>query len=169
MALVLLAAQAAAIIINSLTAPATVRVNTASVQAVIGSDASRPGERVLTVIYPAASANPAARDVQIAAEKTDWSGGQGIVFHAKAEHPMRISISFIDRNHVAYTAYVNLTSNNWEQVAIAFDQIEPNAFFQPPDAKKGSAIDVSDVKFIAFAPQEKGAGQVAVTAFTVVK
>jgi hypothetical protein len=167
MTLALLAAQAA-IIINSLTVPATVKPNSADVQVSIGSDASVPGEKVLTVIYPAASANPAARDVQVSAEKTDWSAGEGLMFRAKAEHPMRMSVSFMDRNHVVYTAIVNLTSGNWEQVAIAFDQIEPNAFFQPPDAKKGSAIDVSDVKFIAFAPQEKGAGRLSVTAFRVV-
>lgn len=168
MTFALLAAQAA-IIINSLTVPADVKVATTNVLAVVGADASLPGQRVLTVTYPAASSNPAARDVQIAAEKTDWSSGQGLVFKARAEHPMRISVSFIDRNHVAYTALVNLTSSNWEDVAIAFDQIEPNPNFQPPDAKKGSAMDVSDVKFIAFAPQEKGAGRVSVTAFTVVK
>ena len=157
------------IVINSLATPASVRVNSPDVHVMMGSDASLPGERVLTVVYPAASANPAARDVQVTAEQTDWSAGRGLVFRANAEHPMRMSLSFIDRNHVAYTAYVNLLGNGWQQVAIAFDQIQPNQFFQPPDAKKGSAIDVSEVKAIGFAPQEKGAGRLAVTAFTVVK
>ena len=165
--LALVVAQAV-IVINSLATPASVRVNSPDVHVAIGSDATLPGERVLTVVYPAAGANPAARDVQVVAEKTDWSGGRGLVFRAKAEHPTRMSISFVDRNHVAYTAYVNL-GTGWQQVAIAFDQMQPKLFFQPPDAKTGSAIDVSDVKVIGFAPQEKSDGRLSVTAFTVVR
>jgi hypothetical protein len=42
-------------------------------------------------------------------------------------------------------------------------------YFQPPDAKLGTPIDVSDVKFIAFAPQDRTSGRLAIGKFVVVK
>lgn len=55
------------------------------------------------------------------------------------------------------------------QVQIPFDTVRPNPYFQPPDAKKGSRIDVSDVKFIAFAPQDKAAGRLMIDSFVLAK
>jgi hypothetical protein len=47
--------------------------------------------------------------------------------------------------------------------------IRPNPYFQPPDAKLGFAVDVSDVRFIAFAPQDPTSGRLAISKFVVVK
>ena len=41
-------------------------------------------------------------------------------------------------------------------------EIRPNQFFQPPGAKTGAPLDVSDVKFVAFAPQDQAAGRFAI-------
>jgi len=145
-----------------------VRANSTAVRLSVTQDPDR-NERVLVVEYPEPGPNPAARDVQCVAERTDWSGSSGIAFQVKSGQPSRMSVSFIDRNHVVYTAYVDLKGGEWQAVQIAFDSISPNRFFQPPDAKTGSPIDVSDVKFIAFAPQDKVAGRLMVTSFRLSK
>ena len=146
-----------------------VRANSASVTLSVTQAPALGNERVLVVEYPEASANPAARDVQCVAEHTDWSGNRGIAFQVRSEQAIRMSVSFVDRNQVVYTAYVDLKGGEWQAVQIAFDSITPNRFFQPPDAKTGSPIDVSDVKFIAFAPQDKASGRLMVTSFRLAR
>ncbi len=78
-------------------------------------------------------------------------------------------MSFLDRNRVAYTAWRDLNGGEWQTVQIAFDDIRPNPYFQPPGATLGAPIDVSDVSWIAFAPQDRTAGQFAIGAFIVSK
>jgi len=123
---------------------------------------------VLLVEYPAASGNPAARDVWCEAEHVDWTAGRAIAFQARAEHAMRISVSFMDRNRVAYTSWSELPAGEWQTVRVAFEQIKPNPYFQPPGAKTGAPLDVSEVKAIGFAPQDPGAGRIAISRFVVV-
>jgi hypothetical protein len=55
----------------------------------------------------------------------------------------------------------------WQQVRIPFEEIRPNPFFQPPDAKTGAPLDVSDVKAIAFAPQDQASGHLEIGKFVV--
>jgi hypothetical protein len=55
----------------------------------------------------------------------------------------------------------------WQTVQISFDEVRPNPYFQPPDAKTGAPIDVSDVQRIGFAPQDKAAGRLAISRFVV--
>ena len=126
-------------------------------------------QRVLTVEYPPPTGDPAGRDVQCAAAARDWSVGSGIVFRIKPDHDTRISVSFFDRNHVVYTAWRDLKGGEWQFVRVPFAEIRPNPFFQPPDARTGSAIDVSDVPFVAFAPQDKASGQLTIGRFVVTK
>jgi len=75
---------------------------------------------------------------------------------------MRLSVSFMDRNHVAYTHWVELQGGEWQTVRIPFAQLRPNPYFQPPDAKQGAPLDVSEVQRIGFAPQDPGAGHLAI-------
>jgi hypothetical protein len=124
-------------------------------------DVSRQGP-VLVVEYPAASGDPAARDVWCEVENSDWSGAKQLVFNARAERAMRLSVSFLDRNRVAYTHWVELEAGSWQTVWIAFGQLRPNPYFQPRDAKKGAPLDVSEVQRIGFAPQDSGAGRLAI-------
>lgn len=124
-------------------------------------DVSRQGS-VLVVEYPAASGDPAARDVWCEVENSDWSGAKQLVFNARAERAMRLSVSFLDRNRIAYTHWVELQGGDWQTVWIPFEQLRPNPFFQPPDAKKGAPLDVSEVKDIGFAPQDPGAARLAI-------
>jgi hypothetical protein len=148
---------------------AGVRARNPDVHLTIGRDPSGPDESVIFVEYPAPTTDPAGRDVRCDAQSQDWSSGRAISFQVKPSHDMRLSISFFDRNGVVYTAWANLKADAWQPVEVAFDEVRPNPYFQPPGAKLGSAIDVSDVSFIAFAPQDQTSGRLAVGKITVVK
>jgi hypothetical protein len=148
---------------------AGVRAANPDVHLSVGRDAAAPGEPVLFVDYPAPTADPAGRDVQCEARNHDWTGGRAVSFRVKPERSMRLSVSFLDRNRVAYTAWTELKGGVWQLVRIPFDQIRPNPYFQLPDAKTGAPIDVSAVKTIAFAPQDQTAGRLTIGRFVVSK
>jgi hypothetical protein len=81
---------------------------------------------------------------------------------------MNLSVSFLDRNGVAYTTWTELQGGAWQTVRISFDQIRPIPYFQPPGANIGAPIDVSEVLRIGFAPQDQAAGRMAISRFVVV-
>jgi hypothetical protein len=87
----------------------------------------------LVVDYPAPTNDPAGRDVQCNAAARDWTGGRAIAFQVKPAHALRLSVSFFDRNGVVYTSWSDL-NEGWQSVRIAFDDIRPNPYFQPPGA-----------------------------------
>jgi carbohydrate binding protein with CBM11 domain len=160
----------AVIVIQSFTdGLAGVRAANAGVRLSIGRDPSMSDQPVLVVEYPEPTGDPGGRDVRCAAENTNWTAGRAISFQIKPDNPMRLSVSFLDRNHVTYTAWTELKGGVWQQVRIPFDEIRPNPFFQPPDAKTGAPIDVSEVTFIAFAPQDPTSGRLAMGRFVVSK
>jgi hypothetical protein len=163
-------AQSAVIVIHAFDEGlAGVRAANPAVHLSVARDSSVTDERVLIVDYPAPTDDPAGRDVQCAAEKQDWTGGRAISFQIKPDHSLRMSLSFLDRNRVAYTAWTELKGGLWQLVRIPLDEIRPNPFFQPPDARTGRPIDVSDVKGIAFAPQDETSGRLAIGKFVVSK
>jgi hypothetical protein len=135
----------------------------------IGRDSELAEERVLWVDYPGPTDDPAGRDVRCDAETRDWTAGRAIMFRVKPDHAVKLSVSFLDRNHVAYTAWRDLEGGVWQRLRIDFDEIRPNPYFQPPDAKKGAPIDVSEVKGLGFATNDGTAGRLAVGRFVVVK
>ena len=130
-------------------------------------DPALADQPVLRVEYPAPGANPAGRDVWCDVEQTDWTSGRAIVFQVRPEHATRLSVSFMDRNRVAYTHWVDLQSGAWQTVRIPLDQIRPNPYFQPPGANTGAPIDVSEVARLGFAPQDKSAGELTISGFVV--
>ena len=146
---------------------AGVRAANPDVHLSIGRDPSINEERILIVDYPARTSDPAGRDVQCAAVNQNWTAGRAISFQVKPDLATRMSFSFMDRNRVAYTAWVDLQPGAWQSIRIPFDALRPNPFFQPPDAKRGAPIDVSDVKAIAFAPQDEMPGRLAIGSFVV--
>ena len=148
---------------------AGVRAGNPDVHLSLGRDPSVSEEHVLRVEYPSPTKDPAGRDVQCAAEHQDWTAGRAIVFQIKPTHPVKLSLSFTDRNRVAYTAGRELKGGVWQLVRIPFDEIRPNPFFQPPDAKTGAPLDVSEVKGIAFAPHDLTSGVLAIGKFVVSK
>ena len=122
------------------------------------TDAEIPTERVVVVEYPPPGADPASRDVWIDTEHRDWSKARAIEFEVRALHPTRISVSFIDRNRVVYTTWSDLLHTSWHTVRVVLDSIQPNPYFQPPEAMKGRKVDVSDMSGLALAPQDTTAG-----------
>ena len=146
---------------------AAIRAANPDVHLSLGQDGAVPGQRVLMVDYPAPSADPAGRDVRCNADATDWRAGRAIEFQVNPDHAIRLSVSFMDRNGVVYSERPDLEGGKWQRIRIAFDAIRPNPYFQPPNAITGRPLDVSDVKFIAFAPQDPAAGRVAVGPFMV--
>lgn len=146
---------------------AGVRAANPDVRLSVARDPSGPDEPVLQVEYPAPTGDPAGRDVQCEAENRNWSSGRAVSFHVKPAHALRLSVSFLDRNRVVYTLWADLKEGVWQPVRFAFAEMKPNPYFQPPGAKQGSAIDVSDVGFIAFAPQDQTSGRLAIGRFLV--
>jgi hypothetical protein len=63
--------------------------------------------------------------------------------------------------------WTELEGGVWQLVRIPFDEIRPNPFFQPPDAKTGVPIDVSEVKNIAFAPHDQTSRRLVIGRFVV--
>jgi hypothetical protein len=146
-----------------------VRAANPDVHLEVGRDPSISDEPVLMVEYPAPTDDPAGRDVHCDAENQDWTAGHAISFQIKPAHAVRLSLSFVDRNRVVYTTWVELTGGVWQLVRIPFDEIRTNPYFQPPDARAGTPIDVSEVKGIAFAPHDRTAGHLAISKFVVLK
>lgn len=147
----------------------SVRAANSNVAIRIGRDRALADEAVLEVEYPPPTDDPAGRDVWCDAENTDWTAGRAIAFQVKAANPERLSVSFFDRNRVVYTTWIDLQAGVWRSVRLEFDQLRPNPYFQPPDAKTGTPIDVSEVKGIAFAPHHRASGQVVVSRFVVTR
>jgi len=145
---------------------AGVRADNAEVRLSVGVDAD-VGD-VLFVQYPDKSDDPAARDVWCEAVDTDWTSGRSISFRVKPDPAVRLSVSFMDRNGVAYTAWRELDGGIWQTVDIAFADIQPNPYFQPPCANTGAPIDVSQVTRLGFAPQSPQPGRLAISSFQVV-
>src|SRR5262249_27116726 len=114
-----------------------VRAANPDVHLSLGRDPSVSEDRVLVVEYPVPNKDPAGRDIQCAAEHQDWTSGRAISFQIKPTHQVKLSLSFIDRNRVAYIAWRELKGGVWQRVRIPFDEIRPNPFFQPPHAKTG--------------------------------
>ncbi len=146
-----------------------VRAANPDVHLSVGRDPAMPDEPVLFVEYPAASGEPAARDVQCDAENQNWTAGRAIAVRVKPAHPIRLSVSFFDRNRVAYTTWAELQGGVWQEVRIPFEELHPNPYFQRPDARTGAPLDVSEVNRIAFAPQDPASGRMAIGRFVVVK
>jgi hypothetical protein len=162
--------QAAVVVIQSYERGlAAIRTANAAVKLSVDQGAALPGQPVLLVEYPAPTADPAGRDVWCDAETVDWTRGRALSFQVKPEHDLRLSVSFLDRNGVAYTSWSDLRGASWQTVRIPFDEIRPNPYFQPPGAKKGAPIDVSEVRRIGFSPQDRSAGRLAISRFVVVQ
>jgi hypothetical protein len=124
---------------------------------------------VLQIDFPAASGDPAARDVYLGAESRDWSTGHAVIVRVRPTQAIRVSISFLDRNRVAYTTWFQLRAAVWQTLRIPFSDFKPNPYFQPPDARRGAALDVTDVSGIGLAPQGPAAGRLAISGIFVVR
>jgi hypothetical protein len=131
----------------------------------VGHDVGLGDENVLFVDYPKSLAEPAARDVWVEAEVTDWSRARALSFRIKPDLAVKLSVSFIDRNRVGYTSWIELTGEQWNDVQLTLDAFRPNPRLQPPDAKPGLPVDLTEVKAFGFAPEGGAPGRLALTSF----
>lgn len=141
----------------------TVRAASAEVALSVRRDPAVPDGAVLEVEYPARATDPAARDVWCDVERRDWTRGSVIRFGIRPDRAIPISVSFLDGNRVAYTAFLSLQAGVWQTVRISLASIEPNPYFQPPGADLDAPLDVHDVAMIGFAPQDPEAGRFSIT------
>jgi hypothetical protein len=141
----------------------------AAVKLRVGADQSLEGASVLLVEYPEPSTDPAARDVRLDATTTNWSTGRALMFRVKPDAAIRLSLSFVDRSGVVYTSWTSLETGAWQTVRIDLATIRPNPYFQPPTAKRGAPLDVSEVKWLAFAPQDARAGRLSIDRVVLVE
>lgn len=145
-----------------------VHVRNSDLRIETGEHPETPNETILLVDYPLANADPAGRDVWCDAIDKDWSVGTAILLTVKPQKALRLSISFLGRNGVAYTSWFDLKGGEWQIVRIRFDELQPNPYFQPPGSDKDSPIDVSEVERIGFAPQSPEKGKLMVGKISVV-
>jgi hypothetical protein len=146
-----------------------IRAANPKVRLQVGRDSAKSNEDVLFVDYPSAGNDPAGRDVHLEAQHRNWSSATGIAFQIWSQRPVRLSVSFVDRNRVAYTTWVEADGSGWQPINLPFRDIRPNPYFQPPGAQVSAPIDVSDVNAISFAPQDTAAGRFALTRFVLIK
>lgn len=132
-------------------------------------DPSATSEVVLVVDYPPPNADPAGRDIWCDAAIKDWSVGSAISLRVKPQKALRLSISFLGRNRVAYTSWADLKGGEWQTVQVRFDEIQPNPYFQPPGSEKDSPIDVTEVAKIGFSPQGPEGGQLLLGTISLVE
>jgi len=144
-----------------------VRCANPAVTLAIARDPALPGQSVLSVEYPSPTADPAGRDIWCDASIRDWSAEPAIWFRVRPHQALKLSVSFFDRNRVAYSTWFELQAGVWQPVRVVFEQLRPNPYFQRPDAKVGAVIDVTDVRAIAFAPHDPLAGRLAVSRFVI--
>jgi hypothetical protein len=126
-------------------------------------------EPVLSVAYPESTGNPAGRDVWCDAEDRNWTEGRAISFKVRSDQALRLSVSFMDGNRVAYTHWLDVTGGAWQTMEIPFSDIKPNPYFQPPGADRTAPLDVSNVARLGFAPQTPGAGHLTIGPLLIVR
>lgn len=146
-----------------------VRALNSAVKLRVDRDSNVGDEPVLVIDYPAPDADPASRDVAFDVENRNWTSGHALQLRLKPSHPIRISVSWLDRNRVAYTWWSELRDTGWQTLRVPFGEIKPNPYFQPPGAKLGSSLDVSDVRYMALSPQDSSSGELAIARISVVK
>ena len=146
-----------------------VRAVTGALRLSLRGDSSHIADSLLVVEYSPPTSDPAARDVRLEAATTDWTAGHALSFRILPASAVRLSVSFLDRNRVAYTSWIQLDADRWQTIRIPFETLRPNPYFQPPDAKTGTPLDVSRVTEIAFAPQSADSGRLVMSRIVVVK
>ena len=87
----------------------------------------------------------------------DWTGAKRVTCKIYSTEPLFIEIGFNDGNQNAYVAHFPQTQGKgWETLSIPFEKFDLNEFYQPTDAKKGAAQDLSHIETFNIAPHTSG-------------
>lgn len=87
----------------------------------------------------------------------DWRGAKRITLRVKSDAPISLELAFNDATQSAYVAPpVSAEGKGWQTLTVDFAGFTLNPYYQPPQAKKGAAQDLSKVE--AFNINVKSAG-----------
>ncbi len=87
----------------------------------------------------------------------DWTGAQKITCKIYSKEPLFIELGFNDANQNSYVAHFPQTQGKgWETLSISFDKFDLNEYYQPPEAKKGAAQDLSHIETFNIVPHTLG-------------
>jgi hypothetical protein len=91
----------------------------------------------------------------------DWGGAKAILIEAWCAEPVALQAAFNDANQGAYVADAGtLSAGLWTTLKAPLKAFQLNAYYQPPQAKKGAALDLSRVDSFNLSPLTEGKHQV---------
>ena len=93
----------------------------------------------------------------------NWKGAKTLSLRVNTSSPAQLTIAFNDNNQVAYVADLPATQGKgWETFSLPLSAFEVNKYYQPPQAKKGAAQDLSHLESfnIGFKSGQKGSVQI---------
>ena len=87
----------------------------------------------------------------------DWSGAKELELRVYSREPLQLQVAFNDANQNAYVGEaVGTAGKGWELLKVPFASFALNAYYQPPQAKKGAPLDLSHVETFNLAPLTEG-------------
>ena len=93
----------------------------------------------------------------------DWSSAKTLSLRVKSERPEQLSFAFNDANQCAYTVDLPITQGKgWETLSVPMKAFKLNEYYQPPQAKKGAALDLTHIESCNVGLRTPGKGSVKV-------
>jgi len=90
-------------------------------------------------------------------EGQDWKGARTLVFTIYTKEPISLEFGFNDANENAYVALAPQTKGTgWETLFLPFSSFQLNPYYQPSEANKGVAQDISRIETFNISPKTKG-------------
>lgn len=100
----------------------------------------------------------------------DWRGAKRLVMKVYGDEPLLFQFGFNDANQNAYVAkFPSTRGTGWETISIPFTSFLLNPYYQPEEAQKGAAMDISHVETFNLAPLTEGAHNFKVGAVLLYK
>lgn len=87
----------------------------------------------------------------------DWTGAKSVELRVHSREPIVLELAFNDANQNAYLSTAGTTAGKgWETLKVPFSSFVLNPYYQPPQSKKGAALDLSHVETFNVAPKTEG-------------
>ncbi len=87
----------------------------------------------------------------------DWRGAKTLTVDVYSDAPVELKFGFNDANQSAYSCDLPCTKAGvWEKVSVPFSALKLNKYYQPPEAKKGAALDLSHIETFNLGPETHG-------------
>lgn len=98
----------------------------------------------------------------------DWRAAKSLSVRVKSARPEEMTVAFNDLNQVAYIADLPKTQGKgWETLSVPMSAFKVNEYYQPPQAKKGAALDLSHIESLNIGLRTPGKGSVEVDDVTL--